>query len=321
MADKPNFAFYWAASCGGCEVAVLDTNERLLDLGKQVSIRFWPALMDVKYEDLEKMRRGELDVSFINGAVRNSEQEQMVRLLREKSEYVVAFGSCACYGGIPALANLSDRDTLMRRVYGEGMSTVNPGDVRPATAAVPEGTLELPTLYETVHRLSDVIDVDFYLPGCPPPVKLINGAFDMMLDGKPKAGYVFAPEKTVCEECQREKEQKKLKKYARLFAVIPDPKKCLLEQGIICCGPATRGGCEARCPTVGMPCRGCMGPAAGVADHGVGLAEAVMTVVDPSVSADDLRNIVQEIVDPAGTFYRFSLSGPALHGKGRGEGK
>lgn len=322
MGEKPNFAFYWAASCGGCEIAVLDTDEKILELRERANIRFWPAIMDIKYEDLRKVPAGEFDVSFINGAVRNSEQEEIVRLLREKSKYVVAFGSCACYGGIPALANLSDRETLLRRVYQDSSSTLNPLQVRPeAVTTVPEGRLELPALYEGVYRLGDVIDVDYYLPGCPPPVRLINETFDRMLNGRPEPGAVLAPDKTVCEECQREKDQKKLKGYTRLFSAIPDPKKCLLEQGIVCCGPATRGGCDARCPAVGAPCRGCMGPVEGITDHGVRLAEAVMTVIDPSISGEELRRIVEEVVDPVGTFYRFSFSGPAVKARKHGEAK
>ena len=79
---KLRIAFYWAASCGGCEIAVLDMNERILDLVKYVDIVFWPVAMDVKYKDVEAMPDGHIDVTFFNGSIRNSEQEHMAKLLR-----------------------------------------------------------------------------------------------------------------------------------------------------------------------------------------------------------------------------------------------
>jgi F420-non-reducing hydrogenase small subunit len=79
-------AFYWGASCGGCEIAVLDMNERILELVKHVEIVFWPVAMDVKYNDVEAMPDGHIDVTFFNGSIRNSEQEHMAKLLRVKSK-------------------------------------------------------------------------------------------------------------------------------------------------------------------------------------------------------------------------------------------
>ncbi len=110
-------AFYWAASCGGCEIAVLDMNERILELVKHVEIVFWPVAMDVKYNDVEAMPDGHIDVTFFNGSIRNSEQEHMAKLLRAKSKTLVAFGSCANEGCVPGLANLSDAKGILELVY------------------------------------------------------------------------------------------------------------------------------------------------------------------------------------------------------------
>src|SRR5512137_547046 len=107
MADrKLQIAIYWGAACGGCDVAVLDTNEFILEVGKIADIRLWPIAADGKYADVEKMKDGELDLTLFNGAVRTSENEHLARLLRQKSKLLVAFGSCAHLGGIPGLANL-----------------------------------------------------------------------------------------------------------------------------------------------------------------------------------------------------------------------
>ena len=101
----PKVAFYWCASCGGCEETVVDLNEDLLKVAKAVDIVLWPVALDFKKKDIEAMKDGEIAVSFINGAVRLKEQEEWVKLLRQKSGLIVAFGSCAHLGGIPGLGN------------------------------------------------------------------------------------------------------------------------------------------------------------------------------------------------------------------------
>jgi F420-non-reducing hydrogenase small subunit len=103
---KAKLALYWAASCGGCDVAVLDTNEKILDIAALADIVLWPIAVDFKYHHIEAMKDGEIDLCLFNGAIRNSEQEKIARLLRSKSKVMIAFGSCACFGGIPGLANL-----------------------------------------------------------------------------------------------------------------------------------------------------------------------------------------------------------------------
>ena len=117
MAEKLKLGFYWAASCGGCEIAVLDINEKILDVVKIADIVFWPVAMDVKYKDVEAMPDKYMDICFFNGSVRSEEQEHMAKLLRQKSKMLVAFGSCAQEGCIPGLANLHDRKEIFNKVY------------------------------------------------------------------------------------------------------------------------------------------------------------------------------------------------------------
>jgi F420-non-reducing hydrogenase small subunit len=83
MSEKLKIAFYWAASCGGCEIAVLDMNEKILDVVKIADIVFWPVALDVKYKDVESMPDKYIDITFFNGSIRNSEQEHMAKLLRK----------------------------------------------------------------------------------------------------------------------------------------------------------------------------------------------------------------------------------------------
>ncbi len=123
----------------------------------------------------------------------------------------------------------------------------------------------------------------------------------------PPAGAVIASEKTLCDECDRVKEEKSISKIYRPHQIIPDPKKCLLEQGLICMGPATRGGCGSRCIKANMPCRGCFGPPAGILDQGAKMLSAIASI-HTAESEEDIAKMVNEIVDPAGTFYRFGMS-------------
>jgi F420-non-reducing hydrogenase small subunit len=312
---KLKFAFYWAASCGGCEVAVLDTNEKILDVAALADIVLWPIAVDAKYKDVEAMGDKTIDVTFFNGAVRNSEQKHLAQVLRQKSKALVAFGSCAHLGGIPALANFYSRDDLMKTVYEENASTVNAGKVRPVPVfAAREGNLEIPVFFDAVYKLDQVVPVDYYLPGCPPTPASVLAAVMAIVEGKlPAPGSVLAPEKTVCDTCDRVKENKKVREFHRPHLCYTDPKKCLLEQGIVCCGPATRTGCDNRCLAANMPCRGCMGPTPGVVDQGAKTAAAIATLVDSKNEAE-IRRLVDQVVDPAGTFYRFGLADGLFRG-------
>ena len=313
---KLKLAIYWAASCGGCDVAILDTNERILDIAEIADIVFWPIALDFKYSDVEAMEDKSIDICLFNGAVRTSEQEYVAKLLRAKSKAMVAFGACACFGGIPALANFSNRAEVFERAYIEAPSNDNSDHTFPQTlTTVEEGDLELPEFYDTVLTLAQVVDVEYFVPGCPPPVDIINKIVDALASGQlPPVGTVFASDKSLCDECDRVKEEKKITRIYRPHEIIPDPKKCLLEQGIICMGPATRGGCGQRCINANMPCRGCFGPPPGVTDQGAKMLSALASIYDVKDEAE-IKQMVEEVVDPAGTFYRFGMSSSMLKRK------
>ena len=321
---KPKVAFYWNASCGGCEEAVIDLNEDILKVVEAVDIVFWPVALDFKKKDVEAMGDGEIAVSFINGAIRTEEQEEMVKLLRKKSGLIVAFGSCSHLGGIPGLANFWDRETIFTRVYKTVPSTANPNGIVPQQKTnVPEGELTLPEFYDTVKTLDQTIDVDYYLPGCAPPPDLIMNAVTAILEGKlPEKGAVLAPEKSLCDTCPRgEKKPEKLsiKEIKRPYEIIPDPEKCFLEEGIICLGPVTRSGCGERCINANMPCRGCFGPTKEVVDQGAKGLSAIASILgvedEEKMTEEDTKKLIDQIVDPAGLFYMYSLPSSLLKRK------
>jgi F420-non-reducing hydrogenase small subunit len=320
MAEKLKFGFYWAASCGGCEIAVLDINEKILDVVSLADIVFWPVAVDTKYPDVENFPDKFMDVCFFNGSVRNSEQEHLAKLLRQKSKVLIAFGSCAHHGCIPGLANLHNRDKIFARAYKETPSTTNSDNKVPLThLKTKEGELTLPEFYDLVSPLNQVVEVDYYIPGCPPPVPIILDAITAIAQNKlPEKGSVLAPTKALCEECERNTNQsKKMPDIKRTYEIIADPKVCFLEQGIICMGPATRMGCKTRCINANWPCTGCLGPIPEVIDQGAKMIGAIGSILkvdeEKNLSETDVKNLINKIKDPIGTFYMYGLAASIIN--------
>lgn len=308
---KLKLAVYWGSACGGCCVSVLDVHEKLLDVLSFAELVFWPIALDTKYADVEALPDREIDVCLFNGAVRNSENTRLAELLRRKSKFLVAYGACAQLGGIPGLANLTTREDILRRVYDESESTENPDRIRPQrTVQTPAGELELPEFYEDVRRLSDVVEVDYLIPGCPPQTERFVEVLTALVEGAelPSLGSVVgATDKALCETCPRERsDDRRLKRFYRPWEVEDDGRTCLLEQGIVCMGPATRGGCGERCLRVSSPCRGCYGPTPEAPDPGAGMLSAIATLMEGR-EPEAIEALCDQIVDPVGTFYRFSL--------------
>ncbi len=313
---KGKLAIYWAASCGGCEISLLGIDAKILDVAAAFDLVMCPCIADGKVRDIEKLPDGAIDVCLFNGGIRTSEQEYMAKLLRRKSKVLVAFGSCASEGCIPGLANMNDRQSIFDTVYKEGSATgpENPVDCRPQhETPMPEGTLHLPIFYDTLQTLDQTVAVDYYLPGCPPEADNIWAAIVAIVENKlPPRGATLGLTTTVCDECKRKRNEKKIKKFYRTWQVIPDAETCLLEQGLVCCGIATRAGCGALCPQVNSPCIGCHGANEGVDDAGASLMSALASVID-SEDPQEIEQIIGEgIPDPIGTFYRFSLAGSLL---------
>ena len=326
---KINLAIYWAAACGGCDVSILDVNERILTIGDMANIVMWPIAADGKEKDIEAMEDGSITVSLISGAVRNSENEHMVKLLRKKSLLVVSYGTCACFGGSPALANLvpGGKDEILEYVYQKTPSTANfqadyhkGKPVIPQNSyAAPEGELTLPMLYDVVKTLDQVIDVDYYIPGCPPLQEsisqLLKAVADFAYSGvalPPKGATVGVITRTLCEQCSRRKESRRITKIYEPHEVDVDPELCLMDQGILCLGPATVGGCNARCTSVGQPCRGCYGPTAWVQEQGASAFTAIASLFpvleeDGIIGEEPIIELMSSVKDPLGYFYAYSM--------------
>lgn len=338
--EKPKLAMYWAASCGGCEISVLNIHENILVVDEIFDVAFFPCIADFKVGHVNDYPDGYIDVCLFNGAIRTSENEEMAKLLRQKSKVLVAYGSCAYEGCIPALSNLTSKIATFNTVYLDNPTIDNPDGILPQPITeVPEGKLEIPVFYNTVKSLDQVVDVDYYLPGCPPEPPQIWAVLQVIVAAltegaplPPAGSIVGAGTVAVCEECPLEKNEKMITRFYRPYEITPEPNLCLLEQGLVCMGPATRSGCGALCPQVGMGCRGCYGPPEGVIDQGAKMLAAIASIIgagDPSMEEDEIEREIQAVVatipDPAGTFYRFSMAHSLLKraqvngGYGQGE--
>ena len=259
----------WLNICGGCEVSILDIGEPLLELLPQLEFVHMPVLMDHKYfgqmGDGTQLEIPKADVGIISGGIRNEKEKHVAEAMRKSCGTLVALGSCACFGGIPALANMFKLDELYDKVY-RGSKTTESADTP---------NKDLPPLLDSVKAVDEVVKVDAQIPGCPTAPALIADALTALLSGKP----FELPERSVCDECPVKREKKAsggaIDRPLRAVEFKQDEPwentRCFMEQGILCLGPVTRAGCGAgsdaeggakvpRCVKGYMPCRGCFGP-------------------------------------------------------------
>lgn len=310
-AGKPKVAFYWNASCGGCEEAVIDLGDGFADLLEKVEVVLWPAAFDFKRSDVEALPDGGIDVAFVNGAVRLTEQDDWAQLLRRKARTLVAFGACAHLGGVVGLGNMSGPEEILEAAYRRPPTVSNPDAVLPGQPVrAGDHDLSLPVLLSRTLTLAEVVRVDCTIPGCPPSPAVISAALETLLAGElPPRGAVLAPNASLCESCPRKgsrPERLEVRALRRIATSAVDPESCFLAQGLVCLGPATRQGCQPGCVEAGMPCRGCFGPLDGVRDAGAAMLSAFASLLQGG--EDELRALAAAVPDPVGTFWRYSYA-------------
>jgi len=274
----------WLNMCGGCECSILDVGEALLNVLPQLEFVHIPVLMDHKYYgqtgEGKEIELPQADIGIITGGVRTEEHREVAKEIRNKCKTVIAYGSCACFGGVPALANMYTKDEVFNKVYKTTRSTV---------AGEPPKTSITPWT-DRVYAVDEVIKVDAMIPGCAPSPDLFVDAVTALLTGKP----FKLEEKAVCEDCPLKREKKAIATIKRPLEAPSSMERCLLEQGYLCLGPATRTGCGGhekvpRCIAGMFPCRGCMGPIKFGGNQMVDMMGALATIgLDVKVIPDRL---------------------------------
>ena len=286
----------WLNICGGCEVSILDIGEPLLELLPKLEFVHMPVLMDHKYfgqiGEKTVLEIPEADVGIISGGIRNDKEKHVAEEMRKKCKTLISLGSCACFGGIPALANQYPLIDLYEKVYRQSKTT--------DSADTP--TEDIPPLTDRVYALDEIVKVDVYIPGCPTSPELIANALTSLLEGKP----FEIPERSVCDDCPVKREKKAITSIKRpLESIIPPGQKledsrCFMELGYLCLGPVTKSGCGGsektpRCIKAVMPCRGCFGPIRTGANPMVEMMGALSSIgLDPKL-----------ILDRRSTFQRY----------------
>jgi len=310
---RPNIVIVHGAICGGCDVALANSVEAISKFLENFELAYWSVAVDSRLSDLKSLNR--IDVAVFMGGVRTSEDEEMAKWLREKSRILVAFGSCSAYGGIPGLAALIPPSELVNSVK----STIT-------TSSQGEGVIELSKLPElgTYRALPHVVDVNIVVPGCPPPINVVNEFVDVLLkhisSGKLEGPLVVAGTKAQCENCPRKpRDLSKLQipDIKRIYESRIEENKCFLEQGILCLGPITREGCEHSCINANMPCTGCFGPLPGFEDVGLRYIAGILALVaierEKELLEQGLAKILDKLVDRLGVLYRYTLPWSRLY--------
>ena len=209
---KPRVAFFDFASCEGCQLQIANLEEEVLDLIEIVDV--------VNFREVMKEKSDEYDIAVIEGSIMRPMDEERLRKIRSRSKILVAFGACACIGGVNKIRNQWTPEEVKKEVYGDADLKGN----------------KYFNVYQT-KAVNEVVPVEHYIRGCPPNRDEIKQVITALAMGKKPE----IPNYPVCVECKKRENE------------------CLFEQGKFCLGPITRAGCNAICPSNGSACDGCRG--------------------------------------------------------------
>lgn len=245
-------AFMQLSSCWGCHQSLLNAHLDLLPILPEIEIVYWPAVVDYKIDSMKERDDGEVVVGFIEGVARTKEDTEHVKLMRKKCQVIVAIGACACYGSVMGLANLFDPEDLIKRKFIETESITDENPKEP--------TEHVSGFEDYIVNVKEIIDVDMFIPGCPPRTENIIAAIYYLLTLVGEDPESLNKEGCVCDTCE-------------LFN-----EGCFLDKGELCYGPITAAGCDLMCPNNGNYCYGCFKPTA-----------------KPGEKSEQLKNMIENI--------------------------
>jgi len=255
----------WLNACSGCEISILNIGDPLVDLLPQLNFVHITPLIDHKLHgqlgEKTDMDVPESVVGIVTGGVRTEEQKHELQEIRKKTKFLIALGTCACHGGVPAQANMWKNEDVLEKVFRQCASTEPSPDPQDPN---------VPKLTPTCAAVDEVVKVDISVPGCPPHPDWIVEAITALLQGKTSWSL---PERSVCDTCPVIREKKSgggpVKRWLENMPFNPEEglekMRCINEVGYLCQGPVTLAGCAGktgvpRCIQGRTPCRGCFGP-------------------------------------------------------------
>jgi len=291
----------WLNACSGCEISILNIGDPLLDLLPQLNFVHITPLIDHKLfgqlGEKTDMEVPESVVGIVTGGVRTDEQKHELQEIRKKTKFLIALGTCACHGGVPAQANMFKNEEVFEKVFRQSPSTEPSPD--PVDPSVPKWT-------PTCAAVDEVVKVDISIPGCPPHPDWIVEAITALLEGKTAWSL---PERSVCDTCPVIREKKSgggpVKRWLQNMEFNPeeglDKMRCINEVGFLCNGPVTLAGCAGktgvpRCITARTPCRGCFGPIRKGAQPMVDMMGALSSVGLDAKSMVDRRALLNRYI-------------------------
>jgi len=283
------------STCAGCHVSIVDLHEKLLDVIQAIDITFCPILTDIK-------EHPEADIGLIEGCVRTEHDRHVLKDMRKKCKTLIAFGTCACWGGLCGANSFFKPQEIFDKVYLNNPSTI--------TKIVPESD-RIPKFENQALPIDQVVDVDFYLPGCPPhPYFIFEGLSSLVKGEFPKTGL-----RSVCAKCNRKMKKTDVSELKTCIEGIPDPDVCFLSQGYVCLGSVSVDRCLGPCPNNGMVCLGCTGPTPRIITNPY--RDIRTEVADRMARLTKIpeETIVKEIENYARTYYAHYISSPVLTDK------
>jgi len=293
MGEKARVSIEWLSGCSGCELGIVDLHEKLLSVLEEIELVRMPILIDTK-------EYVEADVGIITGSIRTDHDVHAAHEMRRTCKKILAFGTCPVYGGPHSSAYPHSRDELLDGAYRRNPST--------KTTDVPT---EVPELLSGNRPLDTEIEVDLYLPGCPPDATFIFEALLSLLRGRAAA----IGRHSVCYSCNRRMVRTEVAALRRAFDGHFDSETCFLSQGCLCFGSVTLDRCVAPCMKVGVPCFSCGGPSEPIILEPQKDVRSEIAQRMSHLTKIPYETIVREIEDQAKTHFAYAMASPVFQQK------